>query len=230
MDKVLIVDDDVELCDLLRRFLTAEGFDVDAVHDGAEGAERALGGGFAVVVLDVMLPGLGGLDVLRRIRAASRVPVVMLTARGEDLDRILGLELGADDYVPKPFNARELLARIRAVLRRSAPAPGSGDHIVVGDVEIDTGARSVRRGGDVVDITTVEFDLLVALAREAGRVLTREELVETVLGRDFSAFDRSIDTHVSNLRKKLGLRRDGLDRIKSVRGVGYMYVRPAAGI
>jgi len=229
MERVLLIDDDTELCELLGRFLGSEGFDVSASHDGAEGARRALGGDFSVVVLDVMLPGLGGLDVLRRIRAASAVPVVMLTARGEDMDRILGLELGADDYVPKPFNPRELLARVRAVLRRSAVSPGAGDRIAIGDLEADTGERSVRTGGRVVDTTTVEFDLLVALAREAGRVVSREDLVRTVLGREFTPFDRSIDTHVSNLRKKLGPRPDGLERIKSVRGAGYMYTRPASG-
>jgi two-component system response regulator CpxR len=229
MDRILLIDDDTELCDLLGRFLGSEGFEVSAVHNGAEGAALAVAHDFAVVVLDVMLPGLGGLDVLRRIRATSRVPVVMLTARGEDLDRILGLELGADDYVPKPFNPRELLARIRAVLRRSAGPRSAGDRLALGDLELDAGERSVRRGGEVVEVTTVEFDLLEALARDAGRVLSREELVRKVLGREFSPFDRSIDTHVSNLRKKLGLRPDGLDRIKSVRGAGYMYTRPAAG-
>ena len=229
MERVLLIDDDTELCDLLGRILKSEGFDVTAVHEGTEGAARAVEGDFAVVVLDVMLPGLGGLDVLRRIRAASRVPVVMLTARGEDMDRILGLELGADDYVPKPFNPRELLARIRAVLRRTAATPGVGDRLVVGDLEVDTGERSVRRGGEVVEATTVEFDLLLVLMRDAGRVVSREELVRKVLGREFTPFDRSIDTHVSNLRKKLGPRPDGLDRIKSVRGAGYLYTRPTSG-
>ena len=228
MDRVLLIDDDAELCDLLRRFLVSEGFEAEAVHEGVRGAELAASGDYAAVVLDVMLPGLGGLDVLRRIRAASSVPVLMLTARGEDVDRILGLELGADDYVPKPFNPRELVARLRAVLRRASARPAvAGDRFAIGDVEIDTGARAVRRGGEHVDLTTVEFDLLEALARDAGRVLTREELVKRVLGRDFSPFDRSIDTHVMNLRKKLGARHGGVERIKSVRGAGYMYARPA---
>jgi two-component system, OmpR family, response regulator CpxR len=230
-ERVLIVDDDVELCELVGEYLSSEGFDVECVHDGAEGAERATAGGFAIVVLDVMLPSLGGFDVLRRVRAASSLPVVMLTARGDDVDRIVGLELGADDYLAKPFNPRELVARIRAVLRRAGGAERQAakvENAGVDDVELDRGARVTRVGGRRVDLTTVEFELLDLFVREAGKVLTREELVRRVLGREFSPFDRSIDTHVSNLRRKLGKREDGLDRIKSVRGAGYVFVHPTS--
>jgi two-component system response regulator CpxR len=229
MDRVLIVDDDAELCDLLRRYLASEGLAVEAAHDGRRGAELALSGGYALVVLDVMLPGLGGFDVLRTIRSESAVPVVMLTARGDDVDRIVGLELGADDYLPKPFNPRELVARIRAVLRRtrSTTAPPNGDVLAVGDVELDRGSREARRGAEQLSLTTAEFDLLDLLLRSAGRVVTRDEIAKAVLGREFTPFDRSIDMHVSNLRKKLGTYADGLERIKSVRSVGYLYTQPS---
>lgn len=232
MDRVLVIDDDEELCELLAEYLQPEGFVSEAVHDGEQGAARAVSGEFSFVVLDVMLPGLQGFEVLRRIRAQSRVPVLMLTARGEDVDRIVGLELGADDYLPKPFNPRELVARLRAVLRRtqtaSAPAASnaSSERLVLGDVELDKGARVVRRAGQLIELTTVEFDLLEALLRAAGRVVTREELVNKVLGRKFMAFDRSVDMHVSNLRKKLGPRLGEIERIRAVRGVGYIYVLP----
>jgi two-component system response regulator CpxR len=226
--RVLVVDDDTELCQLLCQYLTPEGYDVEAVHDGTRGVERALSGEHAIVILDVMLPGIKGFEVLRRVRARSHAPVLMLTAKGDEQDRILGLEMGADDYLPKPFNPRELCARIEAILRRSRPdaltiEPRAADHIVVDDVTIDKGARLVRRGGDAVNLTTVEFDLLDSFLRSAGRVVSREELVRTVLGREFSPFDRGIDNHVSALRKKLGPTPAGLERIKSVRGIGYQY-------
>jgi two-component system response regulator CpxR len=228
MDRVLIVDDDVELCDLLRQYLASEGLAVDATHDGARGAEAALRGEHDLVVLDVMLPGMSGFDVLRRVRAASAVPVVMLTARGDDVDRIVGLELGADDYLAKPFNPRELVARIRAVLRRTraaSPAPDP-EVVAVGDVALDKGSRTATRTGEVVSLTTAEFDLLEVLLLLAGRVATRDDIARRVLGRELSAFDRSIDMHVSNLRKKLGPHATGLERIKSIRGVGYLYTVP----
>jgi two-component system, OmpR family, response regulator CpxR len=224
---VLVVDDDTELCQLLSEYLGTEGYTVEAVHTGSRGVERALEGDHAIVVLDVMLPDLKGFEVLRRVRAHSRRPILMLTARGDEQDRILGLEMGADDYLPKPFNPRELSARIDAVLRRSRPDGAAdrrhGDRLVVGDVSVDKGARVARCGDAVIDLTTVEFDLLDLLLRSAGRVIPRDELVQTVLRREFSPFDRSIDTHVSNLRRKLGPASDGGERIKGVRGIGYQY-------
>jgi len=230
--RILVVDDDVELCKLLSQFLKKNGFSMEAIHKGAKGVERALSGEHALVILDVMLPDMKGFEALRRIRAHSRVPVLMLTARGDDQDRILGLEMGADDYLPKPFNPRELSARIEAVLRRAAPPPTEvpmepEKSLVNDDIELLSGARLVHRAGRVVDLTAVEFDLLRTFLMSAGHILSREEMVRAVLSRDFSPFDRSIDTHVSNLRKKLGPRSDGSERIKGVRGVGYIYVLPS---
>jgi two-component system response regulator CpxR len=232
VDKILIVDDDIELCELVAEYLAPEGFDAEAVHDGVKGVERALSGDHLLIVLDVMLPLIGGFEVLRRIRAASKIPVLMLTARGDDVDRIVGLEIGADDYLPKPFNPRELLARIRAILRRAIPEPEElarppqPERFVVGDVELDKGTRVVRRGREVVELTVVEFDLLGVLLNSAGRVVTREELVRAVLGRGLSPLDRSIDMHVSRVRKKLGNRLGETERIKTIRGVGYIYALP----
>src|ERR1700692_2563963 len=225
MERILVIDDDVELCTLVGEYLQAEGFVVESVHDGESGLQRASAGGYLLVVLDVMLPGINGFEVLRRIRAKSRLPVLLLTARGEDVDRIVGLEIGADDYLPKPFNPRELVARIRAVLRRSQGKDSKQevpDIIRVGDVELDPATRSVRHRGEPVEFTSVEFDLLQVLLREAGRVVTREALVDEVLGRKFSPFDRSIDMHVSKVRKKLG-DLDSEDHIKTVRGAGYIF-------
>lgn len=231
MDKILIIDDDEELCELVAEYLKSEGFELEIVHDGQRGIESANQNEYALLVLDVMLPGANGFEVLRQVRAHSRVPVLMLTARGDDVDRIVGLEMGADDYLPKPFNPRELVARIRAILRRAKSAAQAASvtatpnaRVVVGDVELDKGARVARRAGELIDLTTVEFDLLEALLRTAGRVITREELVIQVLGRQFAPFDRSVDMHVSNLRKKLGHRIGEVERIRSVRGVGYIYV------
>jgi len=225
------VDDDVELCDLVKEFLQPEGLQVEAVHNGNRGLERALSGEHALVVLDVMLPGMNGLDVLRKLRATSSVPVLLLTARGQDVDRIVGLELGADDYLPKPFNPRELVARIRAILRRTKGGEGGERQapqtsVRVGDVELNPATRTVLRGGEAVDLTAVEFNLLDVLLREAGRVVTRDELAKIALGRMFSPYDRSIDMHISKLRKKLGEDGKGGERIKTVRGVGYIYAAP----
>ncbi len=231
VDRILVIDDDVELCSLVGEYLQPEGFDVEAVSDGLRGLERALSGDHLLVVLDVMLPRLNGFDVLRRIRSKSRIPVLLLTARGEDVDRIVGLEIGADDYLPKPFNPRELMARIRAILRRTRSAEKSGavpvpEILRVGDIELDPATRTVRQKGKPVDLTSVEFSLLEVLLREAGRVVTREYLVDTVLSRKFSPFDRSIDMHVSKVRKKLGDSDGGTDHIKTVRGVGYIFAHP----
>ena len=229
-DHVLVIDDDVELCKLVTRFLVRDGFQIDSVNAGAPGVERALSGNYSLVVLDVMMPGMNGFDVLRRIRAESRMPVLMLTAKGDALDRVLGLEMGADDYLSKPFNPQELAARIRAILRRAKPDARDNGRtktpIVVGDMEMDPGARVVRCGHQVLNLTTVEFDLLEVLLRAAGQVVGREKLTRDVLSREFSPFDRSIDTHVCNLRKKVGLLEDGTERIKGVRGIGYLYAQP----
>jgi len=228
MHTALLIDDDVEFCGLVEQYLEPEGFTVAVAHDGLAGLERALGGSFDVVIVDVMLPDILGFELLRRLRERSTMPVLMLTARGDDLDRILGLEIGADDYLPKPFNPRELAARLRAILRRSQRAAGLPAPRVarlrVGDVELDRAARTVRRGDAPIQLTAVEFDLLDTLLSFAGQVMTRETLVRTVLGREFSPFDRSIDVHVANLRRKLGTL-DGTERIKGIRGVGYLYAR-----
>jgi DNA-binding response OmpR family regulator len=223
MDRVLIVDDDVALCELLAESLNTEGFAIEAVHNGPRGLERALSQEHALVILDLMLPGMGGLDVLRRIRARSQVPVLILTARGEDVERIFGLEIGADDYLPKPFNPRELVARMRAILRRTVRATTATEPLIVGDIRLDPAAREVRLRDALLALTSVEFTLLEMLLQHAGRVVTREQLTETVLGHKLGPFDRVIDVHVSNVRKKLGSSH-GSERIKSVRGSGYLFV------
>ena len=228
--KILVVDDDLELCDLLTEFLQPEGFVVDTANTGPDGLDKALTGGYALVVLDVMLPSMGGFDLLRELRGQSDVPVLMLTAKGEEVDRIVGLEMGADDYLPKPFNARELLARIRAVVRRTPERePRVVDDaapIVVGDVILDRGSRMVRRSGRVVELTAAEFGLLEVLLSEAGSVVTREDLTRRALGRRLSPYDRSIDVHISSLRKKLGTGEKDTERIRTIRGIGYQYALP----
>jgi len=221
--RVLLIDDDAELCGLVTRFMAGEGFEVDSATNGGQGVVQALSGEYRLILLDVMMPDMSGFDVLRRIRAESRIPVLMLTAKGDTLDRVLGLEMGADDYLPKPFDPPELAARVRAILRRANLQPESPAPIVVADVELDTGTRTVRKNGKLIDLTTVEFDLLATLVRTAGSTVSREDLARDVLGREFSPFDRSIDTHVCNLRKKIGLLEDGTERIKGVRGAGYLY-------
>jgi len=227
MQRILIIDDDIELCDLVTEYLEPEGYAVESVNEGHAGVDRALTGNYALAVLDYMLPGLNGFEVLRQIRATSRLPVVMLTARGDDMNRIIGLQIGADDYLPKPFNPLELVARINAVLRRSQPQTDQEkiEFISVGDIEMDNRTRTVRRAGESIELTVVEYSLLEKLLNAPGRILTREELVREVLRRELSPFDRSIDTHVSNLRKKLGHEVNGVERIKTVRGVGYIYAK-----
>ncbi|KUK58552.1 MAG: Two component transcriptional regulator, winged helix family [Synergistales bacterium 53_16] len=231
MERILIIEDDRELCDLLHEYLEAEGFCLDSAHDGRKGLEAARNDAYALVILDVMLPGMSGLDVLRELRKESNMPVLMLTARGDDVDRIVGLELGADDYLPKPFNPRELLARIRAVLRRGAREDGASGLplFAVGGLELDPASRTVRLYGKNIFLTTVEFSILEILLRSAGRLVAREELVPGALKRVYSPFDRSIDVHISNLRKKIGPYPDGSERIKTLRGEGYLFAYPPEG-
>ncbi len=226
--RLLIVDDDTELTGLLTELLGQDGFAIDTLATGRNAADAAASGNYDLVILDVMLPEVNGFDVLRALRRTSRVPVILLTARGADVDRIVGLEIGADDYLAKPFNPRELTARIRAVLRRvAAPASGADRRALsVDDVVLDPASRTVRRGDDPVDLTTVEFDILRALLAEAGATVSREAIAEKVLGRRFDPLDRSVDMHISKLRRKLGPRADGDERIKTIRGVGYIYTRP----
>lgn len=229
MSRLLLVDDDVELCEMLTEYLVNEGFDVDVVHDGDAGLKKARAGPYELVVLDVMMPGRNGFDVLRELRARSLTPVLMLTARGEDVDSIVGLELGADDYLAKPCNPRVVVARIRAILRRAeSRGPRDGDatppeSIKFNDVEMQTGSRTVIRQGEPVEMTSMEYSVLEVLLREAGRVVSKADLSQRALGRKLSRYDRSLDMHVSNLRKKLGPLRDGEERIKTVRGIGYLY-------
>ena len=220
---ILLVDDDVELCVLLTEFLQREGFTVDSANEGNLGLQKAAAAGVDLVVLDVMLPGLDGFEILKRLRVQSKVPVIMLTARGEDVDRIVGLELGADDYLAKPFNPRELVARIRAILRRYAPRPvDPSGRIEVNGVALDPGAREVQSNGNRVELTTFEFDILELLMRSAGRVLSRDALMENFYSRKATPFDRSLDMHISHLRKKLDR---GESLIKTIRGVGYQFTR-----
>src|SRR5215203_6082073 len=224
---ILIVDDDRELCDLVAELLADEGFEVVAHHSGAGAIELAASGRYELVILDVMLPEQNGFEILRGLRRRSAVPVILLTARGEDVDRIVGLEIGADDYLPKPFNSRELTARIHAVLRRAHPrAQDVSPSVTVGDVTIDPATRTVTRNDEAVPLTSVEFDLLHMLLTSAGRVVTREDISQRVLGRDFDPFDRSIDVHIGKVRRKLGEPQDGDGRIKTVRGIGYIYAQP----
>jgi two-component system, OmpR family, response regulator CpxR len=219
---VLLVDDDVELCSSLKRLLGMEGFEVNAVHDGDSGVRCALEGEYELVILDVMLPGGDGRKVLRRIRLTSQIPVIMLTARGDEADRIAGLERGADDYLPKPFNPRELIARMRAVLRRRSGSTPM-EILKLEDLQIDCAQRRVVLDGNDVALTGAEFDILLLLVRSAGKVLSREDIAESALGRPIGFFDRSIDNHISNLRKKLGALAGEVERIRNVRGVGYFY-------
>ena len=223
MNKILIIDDDEELCELVSEYLSAEDFQVESANDGETGLNKALSGDYDLAILDVMLPKINGFDVLRQLRERSKMPVLMLTARGDDTERIVGLEIGADDYLPKPFNPRELLARLRAILRRARSDGSSPEKLQVDDLEISTSSRSVRIHGREISVTSVEFDLLRALVKEAGKIVKKDALSEEVLERELSPYDRSLDMHISNLRKKLGPRSDGSDRIKTVRSVGYIY-------
>lgn len=227
MNRILIIDDDEELCELVSEYLTVEGFEVESVNDGESGLQRALRDEQDLVILDVMLPRKNGFDVLRELRKESKIPVLMLTARGEDTERIVGLDAGADDYLPKPFNPRELAARLRAILRRTEITEDAkqieDDRLQVDDVEVKISARSATKNGEDLGLTSVEFELLAMLLKNAGTIVKKEDLSERVLERRLSPYDRSLDMHVSNLRKKLDAHGEEEDRIKTVRSVGYIY-------
>lgn len=226
MSRILLIDDDEALCDLLTEYLVGEGFVVESAHNGPEGVARALAGDWDVIVLDVMLPGMNGFDVLKGIQAHSNVPVLMLTARGEDTDTVLGLELGADDYAAKPCSPRVLVARLRNLLRRRMETPGDAPAArrQIGDLSYDAATRQVAIAGRVIDLTGAEFNLLALLLQHAGELVSRERLAEQGLGRPLQAYDRRIETHMAQIRKKLGPMPDGSPRIKTVRGAGYQYL------
>jgi DNA-binding response OmpR family regulator len=222
--RVLLVDDDRELCQMLSEYLAAEHFDVKSVHDGGDALAELQANEFEIVILDVMLPSVGGFDVLRTLGASYETPILMLTARGDDVDRIVGLELGADDYLSKPFNPRELVARIRAILRRANNRSTAGrmpDELIVGPITLNTGTRQVTVASRPVTLTGAEFRVLELLMRSAGQVISRDSMTEQALGRKLAAYDRSIDTHISNLRRKLDLPSGRYPEIKNVRGSGY---------
>jgi len=223
MEDILLIDDDVELCTMLTEYLGRYELRVNAVHRGDAGLQAVRSRAWPMILLDVMLPGLDGFEGLKQIRTFSTDSVLLLTARGEDVDRIVGLELGADDYLAKPFNARELLARIRAIRRRSVVAIGGGESsaLIVEDLVLDPAARTVKQNGEHLELTDVEFTLLEVLMRSPGKVVERESLAEEVLGRKFNPFDRSLDMHISRLRKKLAGDNSSDDRVKTIRGTGY---------
>ncbi|WP_024872803.1 response regulator transcription factor [Tolumonas lignilytica] len=227
MIRVLLVDDDLELCSMQGEYLSNEGFAVQMCHDGESGLEEALSGDYDLILLDVMMPKLNGIDVLRRLRIHSNIPVLMLTAKGDDIDRIIGLELGADDYVSKPCTPRELVARVRAILRRADPEkqdPGQLQPLRVGALAISAASRSATWRDELLDLTSTEFNLLEMLCRRAGRTISKEDLSLHTLGRPLARYDRSIDVHVSNLRQKLGTLKDGRSPIQTIRGIGYQLV------
>lgn len=230
--KILIIDDDTKLCRLVGDYLEPMGYEVEAAHNGLQGLERAQNGDYDAVILDVMMPHMDGFEVLKRLRRESDIPVLMLTGRGEETDRIVGLEMGADDYLPKTFSSRELLARLRAVTRRHQVrtrriAPVSDAKIsVFGNLEIEKSSRTVRLDAKPLNLTPIEYDLLTSLVGSAGRVLTRDQLLDAVSGRNYEVFDRSVDVHISSLRRKLGEDPRNPRFIKTVRTVGYMFKCP----
>jgi two-component system response regulator CpxR len=232
MQQILVIDNDISVCQMLTDYLEPNGYKVETVYDGTTGVDRALSGEHALAVLDYTFPGMNGLELLRHIRTHSRLPIVMLSSRGDDLERIIGLQNGADDYLAKPFNPLELVARIEAVLRRTQidlePKPAR-KMVVVGDLEIDGLTRTVRRAGEIVKLTFVEYSLLEKFLNAPGQILERARIVKEVLHRDLSPLDRSLDTHLSNLRRKLGHKVNGVERIKTVRSVGYIYASPNGG-
>lgn len=230
--KILMIDDDEKLCRLVRDYLSPRGFEIEAAHTATNGLEKLETMNPQAVILDVMLPEMDGFEVLKQIRLTSIVPVLMLTALGDESDRIIGLEMGADDYLPKTFSTRELLARLRAVTRRSALTAAQtiktedvAEEIVVNDLFINPSARKAALAGEDLNLTALEFDLLASLARAAGRVLSRDKLLDDIAGRDYEVFDRSIDVHISSLRRKLGDDPKNPRYIKTFRSVGYMLVK-----
>jgi two-component system response regulator CpxR len=231
--KILMVDDDKKLCRLVADYLGPMGYVLDAVHNGVSGLEMVQAGDYQAVILDVMMPGMDGFEVLKRLRKESDIPVLMLTAMGEETDRIVGLEMGADDYLPKTFSSRELLARLRAVTRRyprpglKTPAETIQTPLIFGDLHIDPGARSVCLKEKLLNLTPVEYDLLTRLAMACGRVLSRDQLLDAVAGRSYDVFDRSVDVHISSLRRKLGEDPRNPRFIQTVRTAGYMFTAPA---
>jgi len=230
MYRILLADDDVELAEMLVEYLSKEGFEVDTAHDGKAALDKAVRNHYELVILDVMMPELNGFDVLRQLRTRSQVPVLMLTARGEDVDSIVGLEIGADDYLAKPCNPRVLVAHMRAILRRSEPvtetARSTADILTIGDIELQRGARRVLLNSQPLTMTSTEYRVLEVLLQDAGQVVSKKDLSERALGRELNPYDRGLDMHVSNLRKKLGPLADGEERIKTIRGIGYQYTRP----
>lgn len=222
-NNILIIDDDVELCDLLSQFLIQENFNPISVHDGESGVKKALNQPFDAIILDVMLPKLNGFEVLKAIRDHLETPVLMLTARGDDIDRIVGLEIGADDYLPKPCNPRELVARLKAILRRTQKIPVSKPIIEHANIVVDCVKHVVTFKGDYLELTNAEFNILEMLIKSPGQAFSKEELTEYALGRKYTAYDRSIDVHISNLRNKLGDNPEGEPIIKTVRGFGYLF-------
>lgn len=232
LTRLLIIDDDVKFCRLISDYLAPMGYSVESVHTGPEGVDQAISGDYRAIILDVMLPGMDGFEVLKHIRQQSSVPILMLTARGDEMDRIVGLEIGADDYLPKTFSTRELLARLRAVIRRSQSSPETNQEsgeseIVIGPIRINSGARLAWLSDQALTLTPVEFDLLHSLAQAKGRVKSREQLLDEIAQRDYEIFDRSIDVHISALRKKLNDDPKHPIFIKTVRSAGYMMLRPS---
>ena len=227
MNRILLVDDDVGLSELLTQLLEMEGFAVNQAYDGQEGLTKALQTDFDLILLDVMLPQLGGFEVLKGIRKRKQTPVLMLTARGDEIDRVIGLEIGADDYLPKPFNDRELIARIRAILRRASNAEqeqSTNDAVQVGDLRLDPKRQEVYCNEQLIILTSTEFSLLLNLVANSGELVTKDSLSESVLGKKLMPFDRSLDMHLSNLRKKLPERKDSRARVKTLRGKGYIWI------
>jgi two-component system, OmpR family, phosphate regulon response regulator OmpR len=226
-NRLLLIDDDARLVEMLGEYLRSRGYQLDTRGDGESGLAAQAKGDYQAVILDVMLPGIDGLEVCRRMRSRSPVPILMLTARGDDLDRIVGLELGADDYLPKPFNPRELLARLGAILRRSRPAPEKADVLRFGHLEIDRGAREVRVRGERRELTSRQFDLLLLLAERAGRVQTRQQILDALKGEEWDAVDRSIDVHISRIRQLIEEDAKHPRLVQTVRGSGYVLTPPS---